>query len=658
MKNILKSLFCLTMFFGLVLTITACDALSGLLGGDKKTEEGSGEQKSEVETTDIDLLDLFADGGDGVYTTEKSTNSYGMTTLKVTADKTTAENDSYAALVADLSGKDLSKMNSLRFYISGGTKVLIKIESTGGAVEVTLALSAVAFSHEWDLSGTTEKAVLAADNVKVMIFALPGADKGTGEFSLSSVALSEDAALYNPINSGYTNIKADVNNYDGVAETFDINAKWVDNDGGRYTFTEVEDGIKVDYNLSDWQFAYTPIAGPFGKFTHVTVKITGVAGEGFTLKAQGNGIDKQAQFKCTGELQVASIDLSEFTESQRNGLDKIMIFATATGEVSENTVTIHECYFAMEDETDLGELPEEEVKHNAEVAWNINNWSPLGGDWYSDGNDTFVWDSETKTVSFADRTEYGWSLFGVDVKGAFGKYTTLTFEVTATEGLSYKFRFNYGDNQNYQYGETKGTGEKQTITLNLADTDLTFDQLNSIRRIGLYTGWQLSEWDNPRIQTGSVQINSVVFGGYTEKASGADTFDINHSFYDFANPQIYNPVTANGATTVKVAKYAGTEWMAFCTDFSGGLAGYTTLNYDFDFGGEIKNVVIKLNGGSAGNKEFKDAEAITVSGTGSFDLTQVSADILANCNRVEIFFNFAEATGKGTVTINTLEFVK
>ena len=508
MKKLLKSLFCLLMFFGLVCVVTGC----------KETQPAE----------EVDVLGLFADDGSNTYTLTNSTNSLGDPALEVAADKTNVAADKVldAALVADLSGKDLSNMNRLAFTVKGSCQIIIEIASGSNAVSVELALTANEKGFQWDLSGVEEQAILDAGNVKVSVYAMKGKNEGVANITLTYVTFNVADAVYNAITSGYTNIDPAFNNYDGTSSSFDVNDKWTENDKGTYTTTKQDDGsVKVDYNLNGWNYMYAPVAGAFGKFTHVTIKVTSPKGQGVTFKVEGSGIAVEKQFKCNGELQIASIDLTGFTEAQRNNIERVLVFATATGAPSQNSLTIHECYFGMEDETYLGILEGETLVYNDVNENGIN----VTNDFDFNGNKKAFWTdaykTDTKTLVYTVKNdnspwEITWDKAAnqnevpliVNVQGNFGNFSQLKFGIELASGVKYRVDVLDGAGKVLASKASVGNGtgpDNQVIDFEAEGSKLTVAERNSIAQIKIYT-----DYENTAANTGTMKIHWFNIANY------------------------------------------------------------------------------------------------------------------------------------------------
>lgn len=522
MKKILKSLFCLLMVFGLVAVVTAC----------KETEPTESAEKT------VDVLSKFADDGSGTYTLTRGTTADGDATLAVAADKTNVAADKVAnaALVADFTGTDLSTMNRLAFTIGGTCHIIMEIASGDKSVEIELALTTKEAGFQWDLSGTEEQAILDAGNVKVSIYAMKGKAEGVATLSLSYVTFSEKAAVYNKVVSGYTNIDPAFNNYDGTSSTFDVNNKWAEHDLNTYVATKQEDGsVKVDYNITGWNYMLSPVKGAIGKFDYLTIKITGAKGEGFTLKAEDENnvpIGPEAQHKCNGELQIVSINLTGVDVARREDIRRVVFFATATGNASKNSIVIHECYFGTEDETYLGILEGETLVYNDVNENGIN----ITHDFNLNGNKNAFWTdaykTDTKSLVYAvsgDNSpwEVTWDKAAnqnevpliINARGNFGNFSKLQFGIELAKDVKYRVDVLDGAGKVLASKTSVGNGEGpdgQVIDFEAEGSKLTIAERNSIAQIKIYT-----DYENTAANTGTMKIhwfniaNYVGFRGVT-----------------------------------------------------------------------------------------------------------------------------------------------
>lgn len=518
MKKLLKSLFCLLMVFGLVAVVTAC----------KETEPTESAEKT------VDVLSKFADDGSGTYTLTRGTTADGDATLAVAADKTNVAADKVAnaALVADFTGTDLSTMNRLAFTIGGTCHIIMEIASGDKSVEIELALTTKEAGFQWDLSGTEEQAILDAGNVKVSIYAMKGKAEGVATLSLSYVTFSEKPAVYNKVVSGYTNIDPAFNNYDGTSSTFDVNNKWAEHDLNTYVATKQEDGsVKVDYNITGWNYMLSPVKGAIGKFDYLTIKLTGAKGEGFTLKTEDENnvpIGPEAQHKCNGELQIVSINLTGVDVARREDIRRVVFFATATGNASKNSIVIHECYFGTEDETDLGIIEGERLQY---VDVNENGIN-ITHDFNLNGNKNAFWTDAYKTdtkdlvysVTGVNGNESPWKVTWdkaanqnevpliLNVGGNFGNFSKLQSGIKLAAGVKYRVEVLDWSGKVLTSKESVGNGEGPdalVIDFEAEETKLTVAERNSIAQVKIYT-----DYENTAANTGEMEIHWLNIANY------------------------------------------------------------------------------------------------------------------------------------------------
>jgi len=74
--------------------------------------------------------------------------------------------------------------------------------------------------------------------------------------------------------------------------------------------------------------------------TSVQFTFTGVASQEYVFKIEGpGGVNKEVSVVATGSSQVLSIDLSTFTEAQRDVLNLIVVFAKTTASSGSLVIT-------------------------------------------------------------------------------------------------------------------------------------------------------------------------------------------------------------------------------------------------------------------------------------------------------------------------------
>ena len=63
----------------------------------------------------------------------------------------------------------------------------------------------------------------------------------------------------------------------------------------------------------------------------ISFTFTGVAGQEYLFKIEGGGIFKETPIVADGNVQTITLDLSEFTPEQREGLNLIIVFVKTLG---------------------------------------------------------------------------------------------------------------------------------------------------------------------------------------------------------------------------------------------------------------------------------------------------------------------------------------
>ena len=610
MKKILRALLSLLAVFGIATVAVAC-------GEDKETPT-----QGQQETQEAELTKSLAANDEGVYTVAVENGTANITCTKSAGMEWSA----LAAPVANTAG-----MQSLRFMVSGTCQVLFKIQSEVGGKEVKLQVNSVPTGYEWDLSGAEEQAILAGANFQVLVFVLPGLAEGTGEVTISNFVLSVEEAMFNPINSGYTNINADVNNYDGVSSTFNINSLWAENDKGTYEFEYTAEGTVVKYTKKDtYNFAVSPIAGAFGKFPYITIVVTGTAGEKMLVKAETNPA-KEQEYTFTGERQVVTLDLSELEESNRGSLTRVMLFAQPGVGSGSGQFTIHDIYFTTEYEA---EAPKEDLTiYYDGFAKNLNlnlNWAGSDEGVYTIANAASPWE-----VNYTKAAGQNWANLYVDVKGQLGNFSTLTFGTEFAEGVQYIVKIQSADNTVAKEYKGVGTGACDGKTIDLSD--LTVAQRDKLSKVLIFV-----DYENDKANNGSFKIHWFGLEGFlyrgvgsVDYVDGAASPDVN-AIWSASNSSCYQLERPEGQPwKITYTKNADQAWEHVVSYVLGGKLG----NFSKLTGGLLapEGVVLKIKVEGDGVGKEMD-----YTGTGAyegfeFDLSDLSVEQRNKIYKVIIF---------------------
>lgn len=607
MKKILRALLSLLAVFGIATVAVAC-------GEDKETTS-----QGQQETQEVELTKSLTANDEGVYTVSAENGVANITCTKTAGMEWSA----LAAPVANTAG-----MQSLRFMVEGTCQVLFKIQSEVGGKEVKLQLNSVSTSYEWDLTGAEEQAILAGANFQVLVFVLPGLAEGTGEVTITNFFLSVEEAMFNPINSGYTNINADVNNYDGVSSTFNINNLWTEGDKGTYEFEYTAEGTVVKYTKNDaWNYALSPVGGAFGKFPYITIIVTGTAGEKVLVKAEGTGVAKEIEIAFTGERQVVTLDLSEIAEATRGNVAKVLLFAQPGATSGSGQFTLHNIYYTTE-----FEAQEDKTIHYDGFSKNLNlnlNWAGTD-DVYTIANEESPW-----VVNYDKAANQNWANLYVDVKGQLGNFTTLTFGTEIAEGVKYIVKIQSSDNTIAKEYQGVGTGACDGKTIDLSD--LTVAQRDKLSKVLIFI-----DYENDKANSGSFKIHWFGLEGFlyrgvgsVDYVEGAASPDVN-AIWSASNSSCYQLERPEGQPwKITYTKNADQAWEHVVSYVLGGKLG----NFSKLTGGLLapEGVVLKIKVEGDGVGKEMD-----YTGTGAyegfeFDLSDLSVEQRNKIYKVIIF---------------------
>ena len=607
MKKILRALLSLLAVFGIATVAVAC-------GEDKETTS-----QGQQETQEVELTKSLTANDEGVYTVSAENGVANITCTKTAGMEWSA----LAAPVANTAG-----MQSLRFMVEGTCQVLFKIQSEVGGKEVKLQLNSVSTSYEWDLTGAEEQAILAGANFQVLVFVLPGLAEGTGEVTITNFFLSVEEAMFNPINSGYTNINADVNNYDGVSSTFNINNLWTEGDKGTYEFEYTAEGTVVKYTKNDaWNYALSPVGGAFGKFPYITIIVTGTAGEKVLVKAEGTGVAKEIEIAFTGERQVVTLDLSEIAEATRGNVAKVLLFAQPGATSGSGQFTLHNIYYTTE-----FEAQEDKTIHYDGFSKNLNlnlNWAGTD-DVYTIANEESPW-----VVNYDKAAGQNWANLYVDVKGQLGNFSTLTFGTEFAEGVQYIVKIQSADNTIAKEYKGVGTGACDGKTIDLSD--LTVAQRDKLSKVLIFVDYENAEANN-----GSFKIHWFGLEGFLYRGVGSVDYvegdaspDVN-AIWSASNSSCYQLERPEGQPwKITYTKNADQAWEHVVSYVLGGKLG----NFSKLTGGLLapEGVVLKIKVEGDGVGKEMD-----YTGTGAyegfeFDLSDLSVEQRNKIYKVIIF---------------------
>ncbi len=334
--------------------------------------------------------------------------------------------------------------NAVNFTFTGeaGHDYLFKVEGAGGFNEVVITADGTEQVVQVPLLTLDE----AARN-QINLFIVFDQTGGAGTLVLTSYELVTLAAP------------------DPIWNAYGTDATVVDNMDGTFTY---------NYSLTtqwwwDWSAQYEYGVYDGSTFNAIDFVFTGVSGTEYKIKAEGNGFNKEAGLVADGTEQTLTLDLSTWTEEQRSGITKVVIFAVGDGTVTPVTgaVTFELAYSTVAvDTSTLADMPNQDftdtdisswgtegtltLSHDA-MGYMLVNVTELGGNpWDQNignaGNNVVAGNTYTVTyviktsfaegrdvTFFVENTDAGYAKYFEEVRTLTNEFQTFTFTFTPTE---------------------------------------------------------------------------------------------------------------------------------------------------------------------------------------------------------------------------------
>ena len=446
--------------------------------------------------SEYDFTEGWVSNDEGVYAFEKQSDG----SVKVAYDKGELE---WAFMRHDFTDAPAG-LNKLTIVLKGteGKSVLLK-PNDAGALEQT-----VTFTGE-----EQEIVVLADEFATILIFAEPGTADASGEFTIVSAKLSFKRSAISP----------DVE--------VDVNKNWVDNDGGIYTFTEIDGKVIVEFDKGDgqeWAFIKTEFEDDLSNHNAIVMKVKGEAGLQLLIKPNDQGAFEKT-IDLTGEEQEVTLKLTEAPRFILIFVDPIQGAKTGSFEIiSAKVVNLPEDYDFAEG-------------------------------WVSNDEGVYAFEKQTDgSVKVAyDKGELEWTFMRHNFEGAASGLNTLTLVLKGTEGKSVLLKPN--DAGALEQTVTF-TGEEQEIVV-LADefaTILIFAEPGTADASGEFT------------------IVSAKLSFKRSAISPDVEVDVNKNWVD-NDGGIYTFTEIDGKVIVEFDKGDGQEWAFIKTEFEDDLSNHNAI---------------------------------------------------------------------------------
>jgi len=368
---------------------------------------------------------------------------------------------------------------------------------------------------------------------KVLVFAEPGTVSTSGSFEILEAKL--------------TYVEPDAV---PATEVVDVNANWVDNDGGIYTFTNVEGVVTVDYTKvagQEWTFIKNVFLDNLSNHDTITMVVKGTAGAQLVIKPNNNGAYEQT-VTFTGESQTVTFTLTDAPTQILIFVDPLIGSITGSFQIISTLVS----------------------SSNSGVLSFQNNFAENDPDTY-----TFTdLGGGAVQVDFSKIVGQDWAFMRSNFVAAdVAAFNTMTLVLQGTVGESILVKPN--DSNDYQTTVTF-TGEVQTVIIIVPalTTVLIFAEPGVALATGTFTLISAT--------LSYIEPHYDFLTGWVE--NDADT-------YTFTT-------TENDSTFVEYTKIAGQDWAYMVNTFTVDAADYNTLTMVV-IGTEGNTMLVKPNNDGA-----------------------------------------------------------
>lgn len=493
-------------------------------------------------------LGNFVDGGDEVYTLNtNSTSELNFDYQK--ADETHIYSYIYASIDENTS---LEKYKKLVFTTVGNGTMMLKLECADGTPgkEVSINVTGIEASYEWNLSNDAE---FLKSVTKVVIFAAPGKAEGAGQISITKLSFEEELADNFIIQTDFSNIPTNVNEYNGTDETFDFNAKWANVNDTIYTIEQDEETrvVRVDYEKSagmEWSCIESKVKGDFTKFKYVVVVAKGTADKTLMVKA-ATGVEKT--FKFDGTKQTFVLDISTMANDAKNSIASIVLFGSPNSTQS-GSFEIHEAYMSETSPVEVEEIVKN-VYNGTDETFDISEH------WYDGGDSVYTVTNgaDGVVVEYSKNQNQTYSSLKAFVEGKLSNFRYIMVEVTGEADKSMMLKAANGFEVSHKF-----TGEREIVYLDIA---LLGEERDAMTDVIIFaapgSGGEGTFTIHRALFTNEIEGVEVPTTNVYDKYY--EVFDVNHYFQDSTGT--YTITEEGSKTVVAYNKETGSEWHGFFT---------------------------------------------------------------------------------------------
>ncbi|MCK9493508.1 MAG: hypothetical protein M0Q00_03960, partial [Acholeplasmataceae bacterium] len=521
----------------------------------------------------------------------------------------------------------LKEYKKLLISVTGDGEFSLILENAAGTTVKKVSIYATSFSvdYEWDLRNDST----FLDSVrKIRIIAAPGKTDEEGNIRITKLMFSDQLADNYVINTDFSNIPSNINEYDGVADEFHFNQKWVNNEPNAnedpiYKFAYANNETTVTYDKSggfSWSFFYNLVKGDFSKFNYIVLKVQGTAGVKVLAKFEPNNIEND--IILNGEVQEFAIDFSALTAAEKKLINRVLVFGAAGTDGAKGSFKILDAY--MTDEYTVVDPKIYNTYNGTDETFSLHDWMDNGDGIYE------VEKVGTDEVITYQKGESGhdWSTVAAYIKDSdVSGFERLVFEITGEAEKTALLKFE---------AEGKGvelpvtfTGEKQTFVIDLSD--FTLAQLKAPKQVLIF-----GDQGKSANASGEITAHRVYF----DVNPPVELFDINDGYVS-NDEGVYTFTDGETGVTVDYTKVEGQEWSFFYRDVTTLEAeGFNTLVMRFK-GTAGDTVMVKPNNDGS----LEQTITLDENGEGVYEKL-----IPGTLNKVIVFVK-PNAIGTGSVTV-------
>ncbi len=494
----------------------------------------------------------------GEFIVGDETNVYSFaanTTELVDFDYTKNEDETHrnAYIKKAISNKNLSNYKKLVITLNGMGDAKIELVAGETTLSVSLNVIDTASTYEWNLM--PHKDILKSVT-EIRVYAAAGRVKTSGQVAISKLTFDTAVADGFIIQTDFDNVPNSINEYDGVSETFDFNAKWAENgEDGVYTIQQNAETkeVTVDYRKQEgnsWSCIQSQVRGRFTKFNFVVVVAQGNAGKKFLIKAEGTGVAKETNETFDGTKQTFVLDIRSLTDDQKNAIAKIVLFGSPNA-IQDGSFTIYEAYMSETSPIEIEEIVKNKY-NGTDDEFDISN------NWYDGSDKVYTVEKVTDGLKVTFTKKDNYSTLKSYLEGDLSKFKYYVVEASSTNETSIMIKAADGC-------------ESQTVKLG-TDKQVIFIDVSKVANLSTLS--EVIIFGNPgSTNAGEFTIHKAYFANEVKGIEMPTTntydkfyesFDINHYWTD-NNTGTYTVTEDGSKTVVNYTKHSSCEWTTFKT---------------------------------------------------------------------------------------------